>query len=324
MNSKLAERLGLKYPILQAPIGNLGGVELAAATSNAGGLGSMAITWTDPKIVVENIGRLRQMTAHPFFVNFVLTFQPSTLELALEAGAPIVTFSWGISKELIDIVHGYNALAGVQVGTPEGARLARDAGADFIIGQGVETGGHVQSTTPLEQLVPAILELCDDIPVVAASGIANGGHIARAFDYGADAVMLGTRFVATLESKAHIQYKQSLVAARRPDAVFTLCFDGGWPYASHRVLRNSTLNDWEAAGCPPNGRRPGEGQTIAFSEAGRTVRRYDITSPANDLDGDVLACSLYAGLGCEEIHDIPSASELVPRLWEEYRAITTG
>jgi NAD(P)H-dependent flavin oxidoreductase YrpB (nitropropane dioxygenase family) len=62
LNSKLAERLGLKYPILQAPIGNLGGVELAAATSNAGGLGSMAITWTDPKIVVENIGRLRQMT----------------------------------------------------------------------------------------------------------------------------------------------------------------------------------------------------------------------------------------------------------------------
>lgn len=112
----------------------MGGVELAAAVSNAGGLGSLALTWTPPDEARHMVNSLRAQTPHPFFINFVLAFPPSSLDAALEAGAPIVTFSWGQPGELVEKVkvHQFEALAGVQVGPPEGARLARDAGADFL------------------------------------------------------------------------------------------------------------------------------------------------------------------------------------------------
>ena len=149
IQSKLARRLGLKYPILQAPIGSMAGVELAAAVSNEGGLGSLALTWNAPDLARDLIHQVQSKTTNPFFVNYVLAFQSLSLDLALEAGVPAVTFSWGSPGQLIQKCHQANTLVGVQVGTPDGAKSALDSGADFIICQGVEAGGHVQSTTPL-------------------------------------------------------------------------------------------------------------------------------------------------------------------------------
>ena len=214
-------------------------MELAAAVSNAGGLGSLALTWTAPDAAAAFVKNLRAQTSHPFFVNFVLSFPPAALEVALGAGAPVVTFSWGNPGKLIETVHRSNALAGVQVGTVHGARSAQAAGADFIICQGVEAGGHVQSTTPLAQLLSDVIRACGEVPVVAAGGLGDGEDIARALDAGADAVMLGTRFVATAESRAHPLYKQALVEAKRENATLTQCFDGGWPYQEAWVLEHA-------------------------------------------------------------------------------------
>lgn len=314
-DNRLIKQLGLQYPILQAPIGSMAGVELAAAVSNAGGLGSLALTWTGPDAAASLVENLRAQTPHPFFVNFVLSFPPAALEATLQAGAPLVTFSWGNPGKLIDSVHRANALAGVQVGTVQRARAAQAAGADFIICQGVEAGGHVQSTTPLAQLLSDVIRACGDLPVVAAGGLGDGEDIARALDAGAEAVMLGTRFVATVESRAHPLYKQALVEAKRESATLTQCFDGGWPYAAHRALRNSTLQEWEDAGCPPVGSRPGEGARIAVSSSGNTIVRYDDTPAADDMEGNIAACVQYAGLGCEKIHGIPPVAELIPELW---------
>ena len=321
-SSSLATRLGLRYPILQAPIGSMVGIELAAATCNAGALGSLALTWTEPQVAAELVHQLRQQVSTPFFVNFVLAFQPLALDSVLDAGAPIITFSWGDPAELVEKVHSHGALVGAQVGSPDGARRAVHAGADFIICQGVEAGGHVQSTLPLSVLLPLVHQIVANVPVLAAGGLADGRQIASALASGADGVMLGTRFVATQESRAHPLYKEALVRASSRDAVLTTCFEGGWPYAPHRVLRNSTLIDWESAGCPPVGRRPGEGQVVATSPAGKIVDRYDDTPPAFDMQGDVLSCCLYSGLGCDSISDIPPVSELLPRLWSETQANT--
>ena len=317
IESKLAGRLGLKYPILQAPIGSMAGLELAAAVSNEGGLGSLALTWTAPDLARDLIHRVKRKTANPFFVNYVLAFPILSLDLALDAGVPIVTFSWGNPKQLIQKCHQANALVGVQVGTCDGAKAVRDAGADFIICQGVEAGGHVQSTMPLMYLLEQTVQACKDLPIVAAGGLADGKDIAEAFYAGADAVMLGTRFVATVESRAHPLYKQALVHSKSEDSVVTLCFNGGWDHATHRVLRNSTLNIWEAAGCPTVGFRPGEMEQIALNSAGKIITRYDDTPPANDMEGDILACCLYAGLGCEKIGNIPTVAKLLPELWSE-------
>src|SRR6266852_3808537 len=122
----------------------MAGVELAAAVSNAGGLGSLALTWTPAEVARQLVNDLRSRTAGAFFVNFVLNFPPASLDAALEAGAPVVTFSWGLPGRLADTVHRSKALVGVQVGTALGARLAREGGADFVICQGSEAGGHVQ------------------------------------------------------------------------------------------------------------------------------------------------------------------------------------
>lgn len=129
--------------------------------------------------------------------------------------------------------------------------------------------------------------------------------------------MLGTRFVATQESLAHEIYKRKLVAAKAEDAVLTLCFDGGWPGAHHRALSNSTLEMWEAAGCPPAGRRPGEGDRIAIDPDGRSFLRYEDAPPRAGLTGDVEAMSLYAGSSCGDIRDIPTVREVIERLWRE-------
>ena len=315
--SKLATRLGLKYPIIQAPIGSMAGIELAAVVSNAGGLGSLAVTWTPKETAVEMVRNLQAQTKKPFIVNYVLAFPFLSLDEMLEAGVPIISFSWGDPKQLIQKCHQANALVGVQIGTNDGAKSARDSGADFIICQGVEAGGHVQSTTPLMTLLDDVVKSCVDVPIVAAGGLANGEDIERVLNAGADAVMLGTRFVATVESRAHPLYKQALVDSKSENAVMTLCFNGGWDNAPHRALRNSTLMKWEDAGCPPAGSRPAEGERIATNHTGRVVTRYDDMPPAYDMDGDVLACCLYAGMGCEKIKNIPSVAELLPELWSE-------
>lgn len=318
----MADLLGLRYPIIQAPIGSMAGVELASAVSNAGGLGSLALTWTPQETAVELVRNLQQHTKGPFFVNYVLAFPLLSLDQVLEAGVRIVTFSWGNPKQLVQKCHRMNALVGVQVGTSDGAKSARDSGADFIICQGVEAGGHVQSSTPLMSLLDDVVQSCLDLPIVAAGGLADGEDIASVVSVGADAVMLGTRFVATVESRAHPLYKQALVDSRIENTALTVCFNGDWEYAPHRVLRNSTLLNWEGAGCPPVGSRPGESEQIASNQKGKIVVRYDDTPPADDMSGDILACVLYAGKGCAKISDIPTVADLVPELWSECLSAT--
>ena len=307
--------LDLRYPIFQAPTGGTAGPELCAAVSAAGALGAMALSWTDPETAIEQIQRVKQATGNPFQVNFALAFEPVSLPAALEAGAPVVTFSWGMPNAHIAQVRAAGAKLGIQVANRDSARRALDLGVDFLICQGIEAGGHVQSTTSLLRLLPQIVEEAESVPVVAAGGIADGAAIAEVLRRGAAAAMLGTRFVATQESRAHERYKKRLVEGE--DTSLTVCFDGGWPYGPHRVLRNETLEDWEGAGSPPVGKRPGEGDLLGHSAAGEPILRYDMAAPKMGTTGNVEGMCLYAGEGCRNIRDLPRAADLIERLWRE-------
>ena len=226
----------LKVPILQAPIEAT--VKLAAAVSNTGGMGSMGLALTEPDAAVKLVDELRRITPHPFFVNFVLAFEPRAFDAVIEAGVPAITLSWGLAPDLIERAHRRDVSIGVQIGSVDGAKAAIADGADFVICQGVEAGGHVQSTTELSILLPQVLDIAKDVPVVAAGGLADERDVRCVLDQGATAAMLGTRFVATEESEAHPLYKNAIVAAEESDTVYTTCFDGGWPSAPHRVIRN--------------------------------------------------------------------------------------
>jgi nitronate monooxygenase len=320
MRTSFDSWLGLNTRIIQAPLGGFASVELAAAVSNAGGLGSLALAWTEPTVAAQMVIDLRRETRYPFFVNFVLSFQPSALTAALEAGAPMVSFSWGLPGPLVKLVKSFGAKVLVQVGTEKGAQRALDEGCDAIICQGIEAGGHVQSSTPLRELLPQVVAISAGAPVIAAGGLMDGPDIAEVLSLGADAAMLGTRFVASTECQAHADYKRALIAAERGDTCLTGCFDGGWPYAPSGVLRNSTLLSWETDGCPPVGKRPGENDVIATTKSGSIIRRYDCAAPTVDMEGDVLACCLYAGAGAYKIRDIRPAGSLLGDLWKSAQA----
>ncbi|MCW3096221.1 MAG: hypothetical protein JWL77_1839 [Chthonomonadaceae bacterium] len=309
----------LTYPIWQAPTGSIAGPELAAAVSAAGGMGAMALTWATPEQAAAQIAQVRAQTANPFQVNFALAFPPHALSAALEAGAPIVTFSWGDPLPYLAQVRAAGAKLGVQVTNVEGACRMAQLGVDFLICQGIEAGGHVQSTQPLLSVLPEVIAASEGVPVIAAGGIGDGLGIAQALSFRAAGAMLGTRFVATQESRAHPDYKARLVAAQADETALTVCFDGDWPYAAHRVLRNYTLELWEAFGCPPVGARPGEGEVVGANASGDPILRYADTAPRQGFTGDIAAMCQYAGTGCAAIRDIPSAADLLPRLWEETR-----
>ncbi len=313
--TQFAASFGLRIPILQAPIGSMAGPELAAAVSAAGGMGALALTWTSPENTRRLLAQVRTKTDKPVQANFVLAFATQSLSAALESGVRVITFSWGMPTAEISLLRSYGARFGIQVSTTEGAKRALEIGADFLICQGVEAGGHVQATQSLWDVLPEIVARAQTTPVVAAGGIGNGKAIASALKMGAAGAMLGTRFIATHESLAHESYKRKLVEAGAKDTALTVCFDRGWPYAAHRVLRNTTLVNWEAAGCPPSVTRPGEGDHLTTDSTGRGFFRYEDTPPHANMAGDVEGMCLYAGVSCDDVQDIPSAKELTERLW---------
>jgi NAD(P)H-dependent flavin oxidoreductase YrpB (nitropropane dioxygenase family) len=123
--------------------------------------------------------------------------------------------------------------------------------------------------------------------------------------------------MATVESSAHVDYKRALVAAEARDAALSVCYSDSWESALHRTLRNGTLTRWEAAGCPPAGRRPGEGDIVATGPNGRRVLRYSIAPPQRDFTGAVTDMAMYAGQGVADIEDVPTVRDLLARLWTE-------
>ena len=221
-------------------------------------------------------------------------------------------------RALVAAVRQAGAKIGIQVSSAESARAPLDLGADYLVCQGTEAGGHVQANSPLLETLPKVLDQAKLTPVIAAGGIGNGADIRRMLSAGASGALLGTRFVATRENSAHQAYKNALLYADKGDTVLTVCFEGGWPNATHRVMRNGTFVRWDAAGCPPVGKRPGEGDVVATRPDGSTILRYAVSSPLASFTGNqLLDCALYAGEGVGAVRDIPAAGDLVVRLWKE-------
>ena len=238
--------------------------------------------------------------------------------MALQAGCPIVQFSWGIpGKDIVAKIRDAGAKLGIQVSSKENADNAMVHDPDFLICQGLEAGGHVQATSPLADTVPGVLAAAGDTPVLLSGGISTGQDIKAAITAGASGAVLGTRFMATRESDAHEVYKKSLVDAGEKSTVYTICFNRDWN-AAHRVLRNSTLQKWEGEGCPDTGNKPGEGDQVADHPVFGPAMRYETIPPMQGHEGSLEEMAMYAGEGVGNVNDLPSASELIERLWAEF------
>jgi NAD(P)H-dependent flavin oxidoreductase YrpB (nitropropane dioxygenase family) len=318
MRTLLCDRLGIELPIIQAPIGGATCPELAAAVSNSGGLGMLSITWRTLAEIPALLQATRSLTHKPFGINLVLdTDVHDKLNICLAEGVKIISLVWGAPRRYIEASHRAGAVVLHSVGSVSEAREAASAGADVIVAQGWEAGGHVRGAVSTLALTPAVVDAVAPIPVAAAGGIADGRGIAAALMLGASGAWLGTRFVASEEALAHRLYKQRLLAAGVEDTVYSTLFDGGWENAPHRTLRNSTIDNWEQAGCPPHGQRPNEGEVIAERSDGTPVPRYSSSMPLETMRADAEAMALYAGQSVGLVKDVKPAAAIVLQLKRE-------
>jgi nitronate monooxygenase len=301
---------------MQAPVGLAATPELVRAVAAAGGLGTLAASWTPPRELREEVRWLRAALDVPFCVNLVLAFeQRERLRLVLEEGASVISFSWGVDAELIGMAHAAGAFVLVQVGDLVAARAASGAGADALVVQGVEAGGHVQAERELGELLQEIRPQTN-LPLIAAGGIGDSASIRDARQAGADTIACGTVFLAAEEANVHPIYLDRLLEAGPADTVLTNLFDGGWPDAPHRVLVNPTFTTWERAGRPEPGNRPGEEEPVA-SRAGHKVMRYDDSQPTRDTVGDVAQMAMYAGTSVRAVNQREPAAAIIKRLRAE-------
>ena len=325
MRTSATERLGIEHPVVQAPIGGLSVPALAGAVSNAGGLGMMAITWLDPDGIRGQIAEIRRMTDKPWGVNIVIDPQDppqdERVEVALAAGAPVVSFFWGDPAPYVDRVHAAGAVAALTVGSAAEARRAVDNGVDVIVAQGWEAGGHVWSQVSTLALVPAVVDAVPGTPVIAAGGIADGRGLAAALALGAGAAWMGTRFVASAEAPTHPRWLARILEAEETDTHYSSVFDIGWPNAPHRVLRNATIEAWLAAGSPATGNRPGEGEVLARRADGSEIVRYSSVSARATDEGRIDELSLWAGQSAGLVRDVLPAAEIVRRIVAEAEAV---
>ena len=275
MSTRFTELVGCELPLQLATLGGVGTAELAAAVAREGGLGMMP-GGTEPPDAESSPGALG--------IGFLMPFGPSIEEVTQAAGrVRVVEFFYGEPRaDLITAVHAGGALGAWQVGSVEEALAAEAVGCDFVVAQGREAGGHVRGTTPLLELLPKVLAAVR-VPVVAAGGIGTAADVKKLFALGADAVRVGTRFVACEESGAHPDYARALIAAQGPgDTVLTSHFNEGWPNAPHRVLRIALENADRSGnheGMPPNRARIGDVRDAAMY-AGEGVGAVTARVPA--------------------------------------------
>jgi nitronate monooxygenase len=315
----LLDQLGVRLPVVQAGMGGgLSGKRLAAAVSAAGGLGTIGIL--APQELRREIAAVRALTREPVAVNLLLPFaRRGHFDAASEADV-VVTF-WGRPRRRVPNTWIH------QCGSPEEASQARAAGADGVIAQGVEAGGHVRGITPALQLLTAVREaLPDDYPVLSAGGVADASDVSERLAAGAEGVVCGTRFLMTEESDAHPAYKSRLLEAR--GTVLTQLFGVGWP-APHRVVANQATARWlrreprgpawlrafQSASAPILSRAPIPIQMrlAATQSPGRPLfgpAAATVDGPPNLLD----AGPLYAGMCVGRIGDIRPADQLVREL----------
>jgi nitronate monooxygenase len=316
----LRERLGLEHPVVGAGMGGgLSRARLTVAIGEAGGLGQLGIL--PPPRLREELAAHRERSASPVAVNVLLPFARREHWAVAEAADAVVTY-WGAPERRTSGVWLH------QAGSVHEARDAVDAGADGVIVQGVEAGGHVRGTTPaLELLEQVRAAVPPGTPLWLAGGIAERADAATALDAGADAVVAGTRFLLTPESHAHPAYRQRLLDAR--ETVLTELFGAGWPSAPHRVVRNAATDRWLAGdergpallrgaqrvSAPALARLPMElVQRTARAQRPGAPLLAPVAATVDDPESLVDAGPLYAGETVARIDALRPAAEVVRAL----------
>src|SRR5262245_31963675 len=315
ITTPLTALLGIKHPILLAPMDVLAGARLTMAVSGAGGLGILGGGYGDQAWLEAETAKLRGFQ-HPFAIGFItwsLAKRPQLLDIALAAKPHAVMLSFGDPAPFARRIREAGARLICQVQNEDMARQALDAGADILIAQGTEAGGHGGSRTTID-IVPAIIDLAAGrVPVIAAGGIADGRGLAAMMMLGASGVLMGTRFYASIEADGAEEAKRRICAAESGNSVRGIIFDlsrtNVWPAPfTGRCLINDHARRWM-------------GREVELLQHVSTVAaEYAAAKAAGNFD----IAAVIAGEAVGLIHDIPPAAEVVDRIVTEAEQILNG
>lgn len=333
IRTRLTEEYRLATPFVSAGMGFLSLPPLAAAVSNAGGMGMLALGPAPPDALREMIHATRQLTPNPFGVDFIVettAFGPLTVDqhtdVCIEEKLPVVTFFWKPpEQDWIIRLKAAGIRVWLQTGSIEIARQAVESGVDLIIAQGSEAGGHNQGSVGLFTLLPTMLDAVA-VPVLAAGGIADGRGVAAALALGAEGVWIGTRLIASEEAHAHEEYKRRVVGARESDIARTRIFGPEWPDAPMRVIRNRVVRDWEGndGKTPPQPDPPVSIGTTMLGGQEYRMPKFAAVLPTPETTGDFEEMCLAAGESAGLVHEVKPAGEIVREMMGEAEEILAG
>ena len=297
MKTRVTELLGIKYPIIQGGMAWVAEQHLASAVSNAGGLGLIGGANAPGEVVRDMIRKCREMTDQPFGVNVMLMspYAEDVAKVVVEEGVKVVTTGAGNPAKYMEAWKAAGIRVIPVIASVAHAKLMQKAGADAVVAEGMESGGHIGSATTMT-LVPQVVDAVE-IPVIAAGGIADGRGMAAAFMLGAEGVQAGTRFVASREAQVHEAYKDRIVAAKDIDSTVT-GMSHGHPV---RCLRNQMTREY-----------------LKLEEEGKSFEELEYltlgTLRKAVQDGDVQRGTVMAGQIAGLIHDIKSCREIVEEM----------
>jgi nitronate monooxygenase len=288
-------------PIQLASMGAIGTPALAAAVSEAGGLGMIANPFSAAE-VERRMEEARALTSQTLGIGFLIPFVDREAVQVAGACADVVEFFYGDpDPDLVRVAGVGGALVGWQTGSAAEARAAAKAGCDFVVSQGVEAGGHVRGTQRVDDVLAETLAVVD-VPVVAAGGVGSRDRVANLLGAGAAAVRVGTRFIAAEEANAHPLYVRMLIAASQQDTVLTKCFGRGWPNAPHRVLRSAVAAAEQLE------------QPVAGVVGDQELPHFVPLPPTRQTRGEIAAMALYAGESVDAVTRVQPARDIVGEL----------
>lgn len=312
LETALTKALDIEHPILLAPMGSNSGGAMASAVTEAGGLGIIGGGYGDREQLNAEIDRAGNSRVGVGFITWAIADKPEIVSVALERQPAALFLSFGDHTPYVDAIKQAGVPLICQVQTLEQAVVAIDSGADVIVAQGQEAGGHGATVRGTIALVPAIVDRAGDIPVVAAGGIADGRGLAAALMLGASGILMGTRFCAAEESLWKPDMKSSVVAAHGDDTIRTSVFDmlrgPDWPSPyDGRAVRNAAAERWH--GNEVALRENLEAERAAYAEA--------------DKRGDLGTKVVWAGEGVDLIHKVQPAGDIVRQTVDEAVAMLT-
>jgi nitronate monooxygenase len=317
LHTPICELLGCRYPILQAGMGGVARSELVAAVTEAGGYGFLGMVREAPDLISREIDAVRARTDQPFGVNLIpaatdQALLAAELSVCAEKRVHSLCFFWDVHAEAVAIAKAAGCRVLYQVGSVEDAITAERVGADAIIAQGFEAGGHVRGIISSLVLLPQVVRAVS-VPVVASGGFASGESLIAALALGAQGIHCGTAFLATEESFAHAYHKDRVVRARSSDTVYTDAFAINWPPNSPvRVIANSLTDQ---LGQRLWGHDPEDILREAIAqEEGRPIYKFSTDSPLRTTVGDLECLALFAGQVAGAIDTTPRAGGRVDEI----------